>query len=109
MLFDRPELSDLDVSFWSVLMPAVVAFALFGGLVVFAVGRTLGRPQTAGVGELLGLVGEAVTPLAPHGTVFVRGEHWRAKSAQPIAARERVEIVAVQGLELTVRRAPPEQ
>jgi membrane-bound serine protease (ClpP class) len=109
MLFDRPELSDLDVSFWSVLMPAVVGFALFGGLVVFAVGRTLGRPQTAGVGELLGLVGESVTALAPHGTVFVRGEHWRARSAEPIAARERVEIVEVQGLELTVRRAPPEQ
>ncbi|HEX2485423.1 MAG TPA: nodulation protein NfeD [Myxococcota bacterium] len=108
MLFDRPELSDLDVSFWSVLLPAVTGFALFGGIVVFALGRTLGRPQTAGVGELLGLVGESVTPIAPQGTVFVRGEHWRAKAPEPIGAHERVEIVAVQGLELTVRRAKPE-
>lgn len=108
MLFERPDVSDLDVSFWSVLVPAVAAFALFGGLVVFAVGRTLGRPQTAGVGELIGMVGEAVTELSPHGTVFLRGEHWRARAEGPIAARERVEVVAVHGLELTVRRAPPE-
>jgi membrane-bound serine protease (ClpP class) len=108
MLFDRPELSDLDVDFWSVLMPAVGAFALFGSLVIFALGRTLGRPQTAGVGELLGMVGESVTPIAPHGTVFLRGEHWRARAAEPIAARERVQVEAVHGLELTVRRAPPE-
>jgi membrane-bound serine protease (ClpP class) len=108
MLFDRPELSDLDVSFWSVLLPAVAGFALFGGIVVFALGRAMGRPQTAGVGELLGLVGESVTPLAPNGTVFVRGEHWRAKAAESIGAHERVEIVAVHGLELTVRRAKPE-
>jgi membrane-bound serine protease (ClpP class) len=108
MLFDRPEVSDLDVDFWSVLVPAVATFALFGGLVVFALGRTLGRPQTAGVGELLGMVGESVTALAPHGTVFLRGEHWRARAAEPIGAHERVEVVSVHGLELTVRRAPPE-
>lgn len=109
MLFDRPEVSDLEVDFWSVLVPTVGTFALFGGLVVFALGRTLGRPQTAGVSELLGMAGEAVTALAPEGTVFLRGEHWRARSSEPIAAHERVEVVSVRGLELTVRRAPPER
>jgi len=108
MLFDRPELSDLDVDFWSVLVPAVVALGAFGGLVIYAVGRTLGRPQTAGVGELLGLMGIATTPLGPEGTVFVRGEYWRAKATEPVAEKERVEVVSVRGLELTVRRAPPE-
>ena len=82
LLFDRPELSDLDVDFWSVLVPAVAAFAAFGGLVVYAVGRTLGRPQTAGVGELLGLIGTATTDLGPQGTVFLRGEYWRAKATR---------------------------
>jgi membrane-bound serine protease (ClpP class) len=108
MLFDRPEVSDLDVDFWSVLLPTVLGLGLFGGLVVYAVGRSLGRPQTAGVGELLGLVGTALTPLAPEGTVFVRGEYWRARSSEPVAERERVEVLGVRGLELTVRRAPPE-
>jgi membrane-bound serine protease (ClpP class) len=109
MLFERPELSDLNVDFWSVLVPAVVGLGGFGGLVVFAVGRSLGRPQTAGVGELLGLVGTAATELGPHGTVFVRGEYWRARATEPVPAKERVEVVAVHGLELTVRRAPPEE
>jgi membrane-bound serine protease (ClpP class) len=109
MLFERPELSDLNVDFWSVLVPAVVGLGGFGGLVVYAVGRSLGRPQTAGVGELLGLVGTAATELGPHGTVFVRGEYWRARATEPVPAKERVEVVAVHGLELTVRRAPPEE
>jgi membrane-bound serine protease (ClpP class) len=108
MVFDRPEVSDLDVDFWAVLVPAVASLGLFGGLVLVAVGRSLGRPQTAGVGELMGMLGTAATALDPHGTVFVRGEYWRARSSEPVAARERVEIVGVQGLELTVRRAPPE-
>jgi membrane-bound serine protease (ClpP class) len=108
MLFDRPELSDLDVDFWSVLLPAVATLGAFGGLVVYAVGRTLGRPQTAGVGELLGMVGTAATSLRPDGTVFVRGEYWRAKATEPVSEKERVEVVSVRGLELTVRRAPPE-
>jgi len=109
MLFERPEVSDLNVDFWSVLVPAVVGLGGFGGLVVYAVGRSLGRPQTAGVGELLGLVGTAATELGPHGTVFVRGEYWRARATEPVPAKERVEVVAVHGLELTVRRAPPEE
>jgi membrane-bound serine protease (ClpP class) len=109
MMFDRPELSDLDVDFWSVLVPVAGALAAFGTLVIVAVGRTMRRPQTAGVGELLGMVGRAATALGPEGTVFVRGEYWRARATEPVAAEERVEILGVSGLELTVRRAPPDR
>ncbi len=55
------------------------------------------------------MVGRAETALAPEGSVFVRGEHWTALADEPIAAGERVEIVAVDGLRLRVRRAPPER
>jgi len=109
LVFDRPELSDLDVDFWSVLLPAALALAAFGLLVVVAVGQSMRRPQTAGVGELLGMVGRATTALGPQGTVFVRGEYWRARATEPVAAEERVEILGVSGLELTVRRAPPDR
>ena len=107
MIFDRPDVSDLTVSFWSVLVPAVTALALFAGVVVFAVARTLGTQQVAGVHELIGMVGVAETDLDPEGTVAIRGEHWRARAEESIAAQERVEAVAVEGLELRVRRAPP--
>jgi membrane-bound serine protease (ClpP class) len=106
MIFDRPELSDLDVSFWSVLVPAVTAMSTFAAIVVYAVSRTIRRRQTAGVGELMGLIGTATTPLDPTGTVFVRGEYWTAVAEQPISEGERVEITGVERLELRVRRAP---
>ena len=109
MIFDLPEASDLRVSFWSVLVPAVAGMAVFGGIVVFGVGRTMRRRQVAGVGEMLGLVGRAEDAIAPEGSVFVRGEYWTARADQPIAAGERVEVVAVEGMRLRVRRAPPER
>ena len=38
MVFDLPEVSDLSVSFWPVLVPVVARFGVFAALVVFAVG-----------------------------------------------------------------------
>jgi membrane-bound serine protease (ClpP class) len=109
MIFDMPEASDLRVSFWSVLLPAVAGMGAFAAIVVFGVGRTLRRRQVAGVGELIGAVGRAQSALAPEGSVFVRGEYWTARADEPIRAGERVEILAVEGLRLRVRRATPER
>jgi membrane-bound serine protease (ClpP class) len=105
MVFDLPEVSDLSVSFWSVLVPIVAAFGVFAALVIFAVGRTLMQRQTAGVDELVGAVGKVVSDLDPAGKVFIRGEHWNAVSIEPIPRGTRVEVTAVEGLQLRVRRA----
>jgi membrane-bound serine protease (ClpP class) len=105
MIFDVPEVSGIAVSFWSVLVPTVTGVALFGALVVFGLGRTMGRPQTAGTSELVGLLGRTEGPLAPEGRVFVRGEYWSARSDEPLAAGDRIEVVAVEGMRLRVRRA----
>ncbi len=105
MIFDVPEVSGIAVSFWSVLVPTVTGVALFGALVVFGLGRTMGRPQTAGISELVGLVGRTEGPLAPGGRVFVRGEYWSALADEPLPAGDRVEVVAVEGMRLRVRKA----
>ncbi|MCH8889837.1 MAG: nodulation protein NfeD [Myxococcales bacterium] len=105
MIFDMPEVSDLTVSFWSVLVPLVTGFAIVGGVVVLLVTRSIFRSQTAGVDELLGLIGETRTPLTPGGKVFVRGEYWSATADQEIASGEPVEVTAVEGMRLRVRRA----
>jgi membrane-bound serine protease (ClpP class) len=105
MLFDMPAVSDVQVDFWSVLVPAVVGLALFVGVAIFAVGRTFLSAQTAGVSELIGLVGRAATELNPEGRVFVRGEYWNARSDEELPAQTRVEVTAVEGLRLRVRRA----
>jgi len=105
MVFDMPEVNDLSVSFWPVLVPISVAFAIVSGIVVFAVGRSNFREQTAGVSELIGLVGKTTTVLDPEGKVFVRGEYWDAQSNEEIAAGQAVEVTEVKGMRLRVRRA----
>jgi len=106
MLFDRPDLSDLKLDFWGVLVPVVIGFGLCAGLLVYAIGRVARRAQTAGAEQLVGMIGVASTRLAPSGTVFVHGEYWNADAAEPVEANERVELLAVEGLRLRVRRAP---
>jgi len=104
MVFDQPDLSDLTVDFWSVLVPAVVGVAAFGALVIFSVSRTLLMRQTSGVDEMIGLVGRASTRLDPEGKIFIRGEYWNVEADETIEAKEPVEVTAVEGLKLRVRR-----
>jgi membrane-bound serine protease (ClpP class) len=106
MVFDVPEVSDLNVAFWPVLVPVVSAFAVFAAVVIFAVGRTFLMRQTAGVDELIGATGRAVSDLDPSGKVFIRGEYWSATAPARVARGEIVEVVAVEGLRLRVRSSP---
>jgi len=107
MMFEQPEVSDLTVDFWSVLLPSVLGLGTFSGLVVFAIGRTIWVRQTAGVDEMIGMVGRASTALDPEGKVYIRGEYWNARADEPIAQGDPVEVRAVEGLKLRVRRAAP--
>jgi membrane-bound serine protease (ClpP class) len=104
MLFDVPEVSGIGISFWTVLVPVVAGFGVFAAIVVVAVGRTIMSAQTAGVSELIGMVGRASTALVPDGKVFVRGEYWSATANEEIPAGEQVEVTAVEGLRVLVRR-----
>jgi len=111
MVFDKPNVSDLTVSFWSVLVPTVLGMCIFAAIVVFSVGRSMFLKPTAGVDEMIGLVGKVTTSIDPSGKIFVRGEYWNVESEAlgpergAIAEGEAVEIIAVHGLTLKVRRA----
>jgi len=106
MIFDRPDVSDLELPFWRVVVPVVASFAAFGALAAWAVGRVLRSPSKLGEGELLGMRGVASTPLTPSGTVALRGELWSADADAEIAKGEPVEVIAIEGMRLRVRRAP---
>jgi membrane-bound serine protease (ClpP class) len=54
---------------------------------------------------MLGEQGIAETDLAPEGKVRVRGEYWNAVGSEPVAKGDRVEVTAVTGLRLTVKKA----
>jgi membrane-bound serine protease (ClpP class) len=105
MIFDVPEMSDLNLPFWSFLVPVVAGFAAVAGIVVLMVTRSIFGAQTAGVDEMLGMIGEARTALSPSGKVFIRGEYWSATADQDISSGEPVEVTAVDGMSLRVRRA----
>ena len=108
MVFEQPELSDLTVSFWSVLFPTVLALGAFSAIVVFAVGRTLLSDQQSGVDELVGSLGKATTAISSGaaGKVFIRGEYWNARTDESVSEGDSVEVLAVEGLKLVVRRVP---
>jgi membrane-bound serine protease (ClpP class) len=102
LLFDVPEEMDVAVPFWPVVFPAVAVVAIFGGIVVFGVGRSMARPAAAGAEGLLGEVGIVEDEIRDRGRVRVRGEYWTAAADRPISKGERVRVVAVDQLVLRV-------
>ena len=99
MIFDLPEVSDLRVSFWSVLVPAVAGVAAFArARASFGVGRSMRRGRRPGVGEMIGLVGRARDRARAGGHASsCAASTGRRVADQPIAAGERVEIVGRRG------------
>ncbi len=108
MVFDRPEVSDLTVSFWGVLVPIAAAISMMGAIIAVSLGRSFLSKQTAGVDEMIGLVGHVEAAIDPaarkRGKIFVRGEYWNAEADEVIPAGESVAVESVQGLTLRVRR-----
>ncbi len=88
---------------WLALLLVIV-----GGLLAVLFGipstvRTRFSTPTIGREDLVGAIGTATTAIDPDGTVEVRGAPWRARTfPKPIAAGDRVEVVAIEGLLLEV-------
>ena len=101
MVFDRPELSDLTVSFWEVLVPIAAAMSVLGAFIIYSLSRTFMTRQTAGVDEMVGLVGRCETAIDPMGKVFVRGEYWNSIADEIIPAGDPVEVLGIKGLTLS--------
>ena len=103
MLFESPEPA-LRASLAVILPLAIVTglfFMIVGGLAV----RTQRTRPTTGREGMVGLKGVAYTALDLKGTVDVRGELWNAVASEPIAAGQSVEVTAVEGLLLHVRKS----
>jgi len=95
------------------ILPSAIAFAaifLFLGRLALASQR---RPPSTGIDAMIGAEGEARDVIGPNapGYVFVRGELWRAISRTPVTPGQRVRVLEVNGLTLTVEpsKAPTPQ
>ncbi len=104
LLFNVPEFGPwLGVSFWTI---GGVSTVMAGFFVVVArlVARSQDAQVTTGREGLIGATGEARSALDPGGMVFVDGALWDATAiGGQVAAGERVEVLALEGLRLTVR------
>jgi len=93
-----------------VSLAVILPVAILLGLVVILVGRKVveaqRRPAVTGTEGLIGQFATARTPIQGRGKVFVHGEYWDARAEVPIEEGERVKIIAVDGLMLSVERAP---
>ncbi len=105
MLFRSSE--GFMLSIWTLIMVTLITAAFF----VFIVGlgiKALKRPYISGREGVVGHVGEARTDLNPKGSVFVDGALWSATSESgDVAKGEQVEVVAMDGLKLRVKKHTP--
>jgi membrane-bound serine protease (ClpP class) len=106
------EVPGISVSYGGIGITAVVAAAvvlLLGRLAL----RAQRQPPATGAEGMLGEHGRALTAIEPHGhgQISVRGEIWRATSAEAIAAGHAVRVTALDGLTLAVRslESPPKE
>jgi len=106
VLFNSPT----TPSFQRVSVPLVIGVAVAIGLffmtvLTFAL-KAMRRPVEVGVEALIGRLGEARTDIEPRGMVQIAGELWSAEvedGALAVRVGERVEVVGVDGLRLSIR------
>jgi membrane-bound serine protease (ClpP class) len=110
VLFNTP----VGSPFGKVSVPLVVVTGLvIGAFFTFIVAKGLSAqkaPPVTGPDTLIGRQGIVRTTLDPDGTVRVAGELWTASAEDgPIAVDELVEVIALEGLRLRVRRSPGDE
>jgi membrane-bound serine protease (ClpP class) len=103
MLFRTPEPA-LQVSRSLIATLALVAAIAVAGA-IYLVTRAFKNPVSTGAEGLVGASIITRTDLTPGGKVFLEGEWWNAVADVEVAAGEQVEVVAVEGMTLRVRRA----
>jgi membrane-bound serine protease (ClpP class) len=110
MIIGSIMLIDSPVPFMRVSLAVIIPSVLFtAAFFLFAVGlgiRAQRRRVTTGNEGLVGETGTARSEVHAQGSVFVHGEFWNAHSDEPIPAGSPVEVVAVDGMKVKVRRKP---
>jgi membrane-bound serine protease (ClpP class) len=91
--------------FWPVIVGAAAASAaFFVGILGFAL-RARRRPVRTGAEEMIGSTGEVENWMGRTGHVRAHGEVWAAQSKQSFTAGQKVRVVGLEGLTLTVEAA----
>ena len=92
------------VSPWLIGIVILASFGFFGVTLSAAIRSQRLHPRM-GAATLVGQHGTATTPIDPVGTVQIQSELWTAVADEPIGAGEKVQVAALEGLMLRVKRA----
>jgi membrane-bound serine protease (ClpP class) len=84
------------------VLVVVIPFGIIFTFVLRLAIRARRAKVTTGSSGMIGLTGKAETAIAPEGTIFVRGELWRARSKTGIAPGASVRVTGMDGLTLDV-------
>jgi membrane-bound serine protease (ClpP class) len=86
----------------ALVLAVVIPFGVILVMMLKLALRARHQKITTGTAGMIGLRGRAETEIVPEGTVFVRGELWRARSHMKIARGESIRVTGVEGLMLEV-------
>lgn len=89
---------------WRIALTVTLCTAAF---FVFALGMAIKarlKRATTGADGMIDKIGIATTSISPQGTIKIGAEYWNAVSDEKIKKGERVQIVAVNGLQVTVKK-----
>lgn len=99
--------------FWllpfSLALPIYLGVVGMTGLVLWPAVIAMRRPQVTGREGMIGARGQALTALNPNGLVRCQGEVWAATAQEPVPDGERVWVLGVDRLRLTVGRQAPQR
>ena len=87
---------------WSTAIGLALPFSAITVFLLTIAARARRNKVETGVEGMIGLIGTALTNLAPEGKVFVHGEYWDAIAVRPAGAGAHVRVTAIDGLKLTV-------
>jgi membrane-bound serine protease (ClpP class) len=99
-------LLDTDVPGLQIARPLIYGVAISAATValaiVFLAARAQRRPASAGVEAMIGTTAEVIGEFTKRGVVRYGGELWNAQAEGPLCAGQRVRIVGIDGLVLSV-------
>jgi membrane-bound serine protease (ClpP class) len=99
-------LLDSDIPGFAISRTLIGGVGLIASLTLLAIMamlvRVRGRRVVSGREGMIGEIGQALEDFERSGAVFVHGERWNAHARSPVRKGERLRVVAVDGLELTV-------
>jgi membrane-bound serine protease (ClpP class) len=102
ILFDAP--GDYMRVSLTIILPFTATTAAITILLVRLVVNAQKKKSITGQEGMMGEIGEAQGPIQGSGTVFIHGELWNAESDELISDKDKVKVIGVRGLTLTVKK-----